>query len=605
MVKRKLYGASWGDDYDDLAIEMSCIQKEGRWKGKRGQDCGMGLPFHYERMRNIIWPKLDDHRWHRLCRDEILNNKIVVLLGAASTGKSHSPSWIRLCEYFCFPEETCVLISSTHIDGLRLRIWAEITMLWEQAVNKYPRLPGHLIDSKLLIATDNLKENDIDDDRMARDWRKGIKGVPCVQNGKFVGLGKFIGIKQKRMRLIADECSLMGSSFLSACANLENNESFAATFMGNPNEVADPLGRAAEPRDGWASHMEPKKTEVWDTKFMNGRCVNLVGTDSPNFDPETRDKYKYLINSKKIANTLSFFPKDSVEYYSNCVGVMKVGILSRRIVTKEMCIQFKAMEDAVWEDDQQTRICGLDAAYGGDRCQLGHAEFGAARDGGMILKIFPAVTIPIIIRDDMIAEDQIATYVKVYCSTWNIPPENFYHDSTGRGSLGTSLARIWSNLCNPVEFGGRPTKRPVSLDLFILDEHTGERRLKRCDEHYDYFVAELAYSVRYVIEGGQMRNLPSDMMEELCLRKWDKVRGDKIAVEPKNGTATKPGFKQRVGYSPDLADLASILVEGARRRGFDIKKLGVAKEDGSDEDWFESENTMYNDAIKKNLLVRA
>jgi hypothetical protein len=225
-------------------------------------------------------------------------------------------------------------------------------------------------------------------------------------------------------------------------------------------------------------------------------------------------------------------------------------------------------------------------------------------DGGTILRIYPPVNVPVLVRVDMTPEDQISVYVKQYCSDNNIPPENFYHDSTGRGSLGTSLARIWSNLCNPVEFGGSPSKRPVSLDLFIQDQNTGERRHKLCNEHYDRFVSELAFSVRYVIEGSQMRNLPSDVMEELCLRKWDKVRGDKYSIEPKTGTSTKPGFKQRVGFSPDLADWLSIIVEGARRRGFDIKKLGVANEGKENEDYFETESKLYADAIQNNLLVR-
>lgn len=610
MGKQNLYGGEWDrDHYSDLGIEMRCIQKGGQWKGARGQTIGMGLPFHYERMRNILWPELDDHRWHRLTRDIILRpkgegSKVTVLMGPKSTGKTHAPSWIFLCKYFCFPDTTCVLISSTHMEGLRLRVWAEITMLWSRAVERFPELPGHLIDSKLLIATDDLKENDVDESRMARDWRKGIKGIPCFQNGKFIGLSRFKGIKQKNVLLLADEADAMGPSFLNAFANLDGNENFEAVICGNPNEPLDQLGRAGEPKDGWPGHEEPTKTVVWDTKFMDGKCVNMVGTDCPNFDKDTKNKFKYLINDRKIANTLSFFPKDSFEYYSQCIGVMKIGVLARRVVSKEMCIQFGALKDAVWRDDRQTRICALDAAYGGDRCVLGHADYGMEIDGGTILRIYPPVNVPVLVRVDMTPEDQISIYVKQYCSDNNIPPENFYHDSTGRGSLGTSLARIWSNLCNPVEFGGSPSKRPVSLDLFIQDQNTGERRHKLCNEHYDRFVSELAFSVRYVIEGSQMRNLPSDVMEELCLRKWDKVRGDKYSIEPKTGTSTKPGFKQRVGFSPDLADWLSIIVEGARRRGFDIKKLGVANEGKENEDYFETESKLYADAIQNNLLVR-
>lgn len=595
------YQATWSDDYDALAVEMACIRKGGRWKiGERV--CGEGLSFHYERMRQILWPNLKDHRWNSLIRDTVVANKVTVLLGAASTGKTHSAAWIFLCEYFCFPEETCVLVSSTDMNGLRLRVWGEINKLWSEAVNRFPHLDGHLIDSRLLIATDDLSENDMDDIRVTRDWRKGIKGVPTIQGAKYIGLGKYVGIKQKRMRLIADEAQFMPHTFLSAMANLDKNEDFKAIILGNPLDPTDALGKAAEPIDGWASHMEPTKTEVWRTR--NGVCVNLVGTDSPNFDypPDEPTRYPYLISREKIAFTLSSYPKDSIEYYSQCVGVMKIGVLSRRVLTRDMCRQFGAMNDVTWKGEPRTRILALDAAYGGDRCVTGYVDFGTDVEGNTVIKIGEPVEIPIIVREDQSPEDQIAHYLKNYALQNDIKPENFFYDSTGRGSLGTSLARIWSNLNNPVEFGGRPTDRPVSLDHYADDPETRLRRLKRCDEHYDRFVSELAFSVRYAVEGGQIRNLPSEVMEEFCDRKWDLVKGNKISIEPKTGTNTKPGFKQRIGKSPDYADWLSIAVEGARQRGFQIKRLANIKPEENGEDYLAEEAKRYETAIKANLL---
>lgn len=598
------YNANWPSGTSDLEVEMYCIRKGGRWKiGER--ECGNGLSFHYEAMRRILWPNLEDHRWNTLIRDTIIANKVVVLLGAASTGKTHSAAWIFLCEYFCFPEETCVLVSSTDMGGLRLRVWGEINKLWSEAVNKFPHLDGHLIDSRLLIATDDLSENDMEDVRVTRDWRKGIKGVATVQGAKYVGLGKYVGIKQKRMRLIGDELQFMPAVFLSAMANLDKNEDFKAILLGNPLDPTDALGKAAEPVDGWTGHMEPEKTEVWKTK--NGVCVNLVGTDSPNFDyPEDQPtRYKYLISREKIAFTLQTCPKDSIEYYSQCKGVMKIGVLSRRILTRDMCRQFGAQKDVIWKGDSRTRILALDAAYGGDKCITGYIDIGKDFDGNNVISVGEPVEIPIIVREDQSPEDQIAHYLKNYAQIHQIKPENFFYDSTGRGSLGTSLARIWSNLNNPVEFGGQPTDRPVSLDHYIEDAETKLRRLKRCDEHYDRFVSELAFSVRYVVEGSQMRNLPSEVMDEFCERKWDLVRGNKVAIEPKSGTATKPGFKQRMGKSPDFADWLAICIEGARQRGFEIKKLGSVHEEESGEDFFKLEAESYAGAIKANLLTHA
>ena len=548
----------------------------------------MGLPHHYEQMRKILWPRLDSHRWHVLCRDEILKNKVTVLMGCGSSGKTHEAAWIYLCEYMCFPNETCVLVSSTDMRGLRMRVWAEIGMLWEEAVNKFDYLPGNMLDSRVAITTNRLEDGDFEN-RSVRDMRQGIIGIPTVQGNKNVGLQKWVGIKQKRVRLIADEAAMMSGTFLSAFANLNKNEDFRAVVLGNPNDPLDPLGRAAEPIDGWTSHLEPDKTSVWKTRFMNGTCVNLVGTDSPNFDfpADQPTRYKYLINQEKIADTLSFFPKDSVEYYSQCVGIMKVGTLARRVLTKDMCIRNRALEKVIWRGDQTAKVYFVDASYGGDRCVAGMAEFGEDVDGKIILSFGTPKIIPILVGTGKEPEYQIAEYVKEDCEALGIPPENMAHDATGRGSLGTAIGKVWdTHLTNPIESGGTPTDRPVSLDLYIVDEKTKERRLKLCNEHYDRLVSEFWYSVRYAVEAGQIRNLNDEVMEELCARKWDYVRNSKIAIEVKDGTPDKPGMKQRTGKSPDMGDWSAGIIEMARRRGFNISRLSSGASKKSSLAWF-------------------
>jgi hypothetical protein len=165
------------------------------------------------------------------------------------------------------------------------------------------------------------------------------------------------------------------------------------------------------------------------------------------------------------------------------------------------------------------------------------------------------------------SEDQIADYVRMECEQAGIPPDCVFFDATGRGSLGTAFARLWSADVNPVEFGGNPTTRPVSQDIFTIDEKTKIRRLKLCTEQYSKFVTELWFSVRYTIESDQLRNLPADVMEEGCQREWKIVRGDRIEIE------TKSEMKERTGRSPDLFDWLATAIEGARRKGFMISKL--------------------------------
>lgn len=573
-----LYGISVTDGgYDEteqrLLIEMEAIRRGGKWFIGNAE-YGNGLPYHFKQMRLILWPFIDSHRWNETCNDEIrrLNAKVTVLMGSGSTGKTNVAAWEYLAEYYCNPDDTLVLISSTDFRGLELRVWGEIKMLHEKAIEKFPWLSGYLIDSKHCITTDQLEEDEVTERMTNRDLRKGIIGIPTVQGGKNVGLGKWIGVKQKHLRLIADDVTAMSNTFLSAFANLNNNIDFQAIICFNPSDMLDPGGIAAEPSDGWTNHMEPEKTTVWDTKFFNGRCVNLVGTDSPNFDyPENEPpRFPYLTTRKKIEEIKSAFKEDTYEFYSQCKGVMRIGQMARRVITRDLCKQFDAQGDCLWDGSGTKKIAALDSAYEGDRCVGGHIEFGRCLDGKVRLKIYTPHIVPVKVKTDrpMDAEEQIAIYEKEYCETHGIPPENFFHDSTGRGSLGTALSRVWSSLCNPVEFGGAASKRPVTQDLFITDQKTGIRRLKLAYEHYIKFVTELWFAARYCIEADQMRGLPSDVMEEGCMREWSRGKEDKIEVE------TKKEMKDRVGRSPDLFDWLVIAIEGARRRGFLISKLG-------------------------------
>lgn len=600
MAKIARYGLKWDTSledelghqtYDDLGIEMWCIRKGEQWCREQGRS----LSFHFENARKLIWPEVDAHRWYNLCRDEILTHKVCVLMGPGSSSKTFSASWISLLDYWCFPETTCVLVSSTDIRGLKKRVWGEIVDLWEKGVERFPKLSGHLLDSAIAITTDNIEDCE-PGERKSRDMRKGLFGVPTVSGGKFVGLSKFVGIKQKRMRLVGDELSMMGENFISAFSNLNKNEDFRAILSGNPNDPMDPLGKAAEPKEGWTDeYMEPTKTTCWNTRFMNGRCVNLIGTDSPNFDfPEDKPtRYKYLISREKISDTLSFFPKDSMEYYSQCIGTMKIGTIAKRVLSRKLCMQNKAQENVSWLAANRIKVYFVDAAYGGDRCVAGWAEFGTAVGGKQMISFSAPRIIPISVGSEITPEYQIAYFVREDCEREGIPADCMGHDATGRGSLGTALAKVWSADTHPIDAGGRPTKRPVSVDIFVIDEDNGQRRLKRCDEEYDRLTSEFNFQVAMAVESGQVRNLPEGVLEEFSLRRWTMVKGDKKSVEPKDKPHSDPqkqGFKQRVGRSPDEADWAAGIIEMARRKGFAISKLGgevKPKDDAND--WYSKE----------------
>lgn len=370
--------------------------------------------------------------------------------------------------------------------------------------------------------------------------------------------------------LVVSNCQFMEPPYLTALANI-NKGDFKGCFVGNPIGEGDPLDKLAEPVNGWDDLLELTVTTTWRNR-MGGITINLVGSDSPAI--RHPGKFKYLINQKDIDYIASYWGKESAEWWNQAMGLRRPGISLKKVITRDMAKLFGATDPVVWSPGERKRVYGIDAGYGGDRCIGGFVEFGKDLNGRLVLAVNPPHVIPIRVypssvpdEERKLPEDQIAEYVKAECEKFEIPAANVFHDATGRGSLGSAFARVWRHDTNPVEFGGKPTPRPILTDLYVYDEKLKQKRLKRADEHFVNKMSELWFAVRYCIEGRQMRELPGDVLEELCSRQFDWKREYKIQVEPKVET------KERLGRSPDKADWLAVAMEGARRLGFTINRM--------------------------------
>ena len=618
------YGYDWPASMDALEIEFQMIRLGGYVKLPNGVG-GHGLYHHFKCAMHLCWPEDDWHRWADLALKEELKHRIVGIMGPQNSNKTYSSAKFALIMYWCFPSDTLVMISSTDVRGLELRVWGKIKELFNRAIENYPWLPGKILESVHAVTTESGKGLDDGEDRATnkrkgRVLHRGIICIPCLQGGRYVGLKNYVGVKQNRIMLIADEAQLMGQSFLDSIANLSGNRGsktgtrvlngFRAIIMGNPLDITDPLGMACEPVDGWDSQMEPTKTTVWKTKFLDGVCINFVGSDSPNFDHDQTagPKYPYLQNKAQLDNIASFWGKDSHQWYSQGLGVMKTGLVSRRIITRQLCQEHKALQKATWKDTKRTKIYAVDAAYGGvggDRCVGGWCEFGESPEGEILFRVNPPVIIPVSIKRQKSPEDQIAEYVFEALQAENIPAENAFYDSTGRGTLGPAFARLFGmSTPRPVEFGGKPTQRPVRHDLFTVDTSTRQKRHQRCDEYYFDFVSELWFSVRYCIESEQLRELPEEVMAEGCKREYGRTKNNKLFIESKHD----PKARERMGRSPDLFDWLVTCLEGARQRGFQIAKLGAELVDAKNEDsykWLEKLVKQRYSLLKSKQLTYA
>lgn len=527
--------------------------------------------------------------------EKFCQHEYVAIMGPASSGKSHEAVCFAISNYIARPHETAVLVSSTTRDALELRAWAEIKKYWGMARDQYEWIPGTMIGSKQRIATDDEGVED-------RDFRKGISCVACKTGTTWVGLGPFVGIKQRYVFLLADESSLMSPAYMEAISNLSSNEHFHCIAMGNPKDRTDPLGMLAEPRDqdgGWDGLDDKLETRVWPTRYPNGIAIQLCGLDSPNMKapPGVKPPYPFLITRSKIESDVALYGEDSIKVSMMDYGVMPKASASKRIITRSLCNKNHAFEDVIWKDGNQTRIFGIDAAYGGvggDRCVGCQVNIGRDRDNTQILHyVGNPIIIPVSVRKQQEPTDQIALFVKAECERRGIPPENVFYDSTGKGELGVAFARLWSANIVPVEFGGAATDRP-----------TGLNKDKTCKEEFTNMVSELWWATRWIIECGQMRGLPESVAMEGFMKQWD-IAGQgtsaKTKVEPKEDT------KERVGRSPDLYDAFVVACEGARQRGFQIKKFAgiVASKKTKMQDWLDSRRKKQKELARRKTLTYA
>lgn len=571
----KKYNLYWQNTSDPASIELDMIKHGGQWEKQNGELAGEGLFYHYKEFIKIVWPWVVQHRWFDLILEKYLKHRTVCLIGPASSGKTFSSALIVLVDYFAHPDCTTVICCSTTKERLQDRVWADVTKLFKQAKKDRKWLAGNIIEGRLRIVTDSRK-----DSPDGRDFRNGMVGVPCKRGESFVGIESFAGIKNKRVRLLGDELSLLPKSFCDAISNLDKNPDFKIIGLGNPKDTTDALGILAEPAThlgGWDSGIDQQfGTKTWEVRRSGGIAIQLPGDDSPNLDGKLGIP---LICQADIDRDVSFYGKDSVWYTMMNLGRLPRGQGSRRVLTRQMCQKFHAMEQPVWMDENLIHIGFLDAAYrsvGGDRCIFGELVFGreapsqtavimdssiagSANLNGrprQIISIVDTMLVPITMGIDTIPEDEIVSFVMTQCRLRNIPPSNFWFDAGMRTSLVSAFSRIWSPEIESVDFGGTASDEKVSADIN-----------KTCKEYYSKKVTEIWFNVRLAVESGQVRGLTEDAVMEFSAREWTVVGANKIEVEPKSK------MKEKTGRSPDIADAIAVGFFGAVRRGFQIARV--------------------------------
>lgn len=569
-----VYGMYWNVVTPQLAIEMEMCRKGGTVKLKDGSVVGNGVLWHWLAAKKIIWPEYVHHRWNELETKCYIENKYIGEMGCAAGGKTETASTNILFDWYLYPHCTTCLISSTDLKSLDLRAWGQIKKYHRMAKERFPYLiPGHLIEGTRVIINDEREKC-----TEGRDFKNGLLAVPTKHGNTYVGLGPLIGIHNKRIRMLSDELNLCPRAFLDSTSNLSKCEDFKMVGIGQPADTTCAHGDLCEPHaslGGWESGIDQSdKTKTWRTKWPNGICIQLPGSDSPNFDvPEGKPPpYPFLITRQQMADDAEHWGVNDWHFTMMNLGRMPRGAGTNRVLTRQMCEKFHAFDEPIWRDTNIKKIAFLDAAYsvGGDRCIFGEMNFGRSAEmlvneiattalssqtlpeytSRQIIHLVDTAVVPI--TDDKgsdLPEDQIVHYVVNQCERRGISLDDFFYDPGMRTKLTVAFSRITGRTGNPIDCGGKATERPVAAGVDVL-----------CVDYYSKFVTELWYSVRLCVEANQFRGMTKDAVWEFAAREWMKVGGNKIEIE------SKADMRKKTGRSPDcfVAGTMVATVDGPR-----------------------------------------
>ena len=503
--------------------------------------------YYFWRLCDELWnhdelpePLMVKHPWAESMIQAVIQNKYVSIGGAASSGKSHTMAAWGILNWLAAPRDTLVLLTSTTLREARKRIWGSVISL----LTVLDGAPFKIRDSIGNVAYVNENGTLIE--------KAGLSLIAAERSKTREAVGKFIGIKQKNVILIADELSELSTAILQAgLSNLSKNPSFSLVGLSNPASRWDAFGEWSEPAQGWNS-IDPNIDETWKTKW-GGLYKRYDGERSPNIIAgET--VYPWLPTEEKIEEEKALLGQESRGYYRMVRDVLFDSDETDGVNTDAELVKSGAMGRIEWEGTP-TPIAGCDPAFtnGGDRTILYTGYVGYDKSGQFVCQLDEAIALTDDATNKAVPRSyQIVQQIKDECNKRKILPANLGIDSTGAGSpLADILAAEFGDDILRVSFGGKASDKRVSTNSKLVG-----------NELYVNRVTELWFVGKEFCRTNQLFGITNELAQEVVGRKYDMVKGSTLRMK----LESKPDYKNRLGKSPDLADAAFICIDVARQR---------------------------------------
>lgn len=474
----------------------------------------------------------------------------IILMGAASSGKSHFLGIAALLDYLADPGRVYCSMVSTDKGTLLLRSLASSIeyLSYLRSSTKY-HMPFKWVAQKSSIVPEGVADSEV------HTQKSIIKGVAIADGNEMDAKSAVIGVHLPRVRSIADELENMGSRaqvFLDAQDNLvAGTDDYKLAIAFNPQSREAPGCKIAEPKGGWGT--VSLDTDEWVTA-LGYKVLRFDGHKSPGRkDPK---KYPFLpsdASNQKILDR-NHGNEDSPGYWAFVRAFPPSTLGARTVLTREMVDAWKMKDPVVWEGTP-FRVAALDPAFtsDGDDCVLGYADVGLLiPENRWVICFGEPRYLKIDSASSQVVLQQIGDQAVEILREWGITSGMYLAcDDSGTQSVADYLSlRGYPGLLR-FNYQKRPPEVPVS-SLASDDAST----------RYRNTVTWMYYTVRDYGQYGQLRGLSDKAAQEFCGRRLsDKLKG-LLELE------SKKEFKKRNkdGRSPDTADMMAQIVGLVRLR---------------------------------------
>lgn len=543
----------------DMASGKRCLLNSFFPEGTNNLTCWLGC-FETEKnpivkselfwaIANTLWngpeqlePLLDRHEWSEKMILEACRNRFLSVGGSGSSGKSHVFAAWGVVNWLCAPDRTMVLMTSTTVREARKRIWGSVVRL----VLAVKGVPLKLRDS---VASANY----INEEGKVIDTA-GLSLVAAERSKTKEATAKIIGIKAKRLLLIADELGAIADSLLKeALSNLTHNPKNQIIGLSNPGSTYNAFGQWSEPMGGWGK-VDINNDIEWETKYR-GKYIRFNALDSPNLSLPEDEQFEYLPTRERIDEAIMNLGERSSLFRQMWLAVFYDSDSSDTVYTETEIRMSGGTIDSPLKQ-VVARIAGFDPGFtnGGDRSILRFAEVGYDDRNNFVIRFGDKVHI----KEDMTDKStprsfQIAKSIVKECQKRGVESVDFGMDATGAGApLSDIIAQEFGEDILRVNFSGSATDKRAS----VSNPKTGK-------DLYANRVSELWFVGKELLRTRQIRNIPPEMAMEMTSRGYlikGQSTGARLAVEPKEQ------YRSRVGQSPDEADAGFVVLDVARSR---------------------------------------